>query len=507
VTSTTIQTLKNRNYRLFASGQVISNTGTWMQRIAQDWLVLQLTHTSGLALGITSMLQALPMLFFGMWGGVIADRYPKRTVLLTTQAVMGALAVILGVLTAAGTVQTWQVYLLALGLGIATVFDQPARQSFSIEMVGRDHLSAAVAINSITFNGARVIGPGLAGFAIGWVGVGPMFLINAASYLAVLLGLLAMRPSELHAADPVARDKKQLRAGLSYVGTHADLLLPIVVIGIVSGFGQSFQLILALLATQNFHQAASGYGILTAGLAIGSVIGAVNATKRTSPRMTVVLGAAATFGVFEIFSALAPAFWACFAVLIPAGVAGLTLNTSANASVQFGASHEMRGRATALYMLVLLSANSLGSLILSAIAQATGPATSIIVGGGIVTVGTPLAAIALARMYKVPLRHLVHIEATQPTTGPATSNTPVALDATAAPEPKNDVSTPNPRTSGSNRGSFAPQHRQRPRSPHRAISWQAVRDPTRHPVLPLHRHHHATPVDLPTPSPDRINLR
>jgi MFS family permease len=350
-----------------------------------------------------------------MWGGVIADRYPKRTVLFTAQAAMGSLSLILGVLTAAETVQTWQVYLLALGLGIGTVFDEPTRQSFMSEMVGRDHLLAAVAINSVTFNGARVIGPGLAGFAIGWFGIGPVFLINTVSYLAVLLALLTMRPSELRAADPVARDKKQLRAGLSYVGAHVVLLLPIVVTGIVSAFGQSFQVVLPLLAKQNFHQAASGYGLLTAGLAIG----AVNATKRKSPHMVVILGAAATFGVFEIFSALVPAYWVCFTILIPTGVAGLTLNTSANASVQLGVGLGMRGRAMALYMLVLLSTNSLGSLILSAVAQATGPATSIAIGGGVVTLGTLLATVVLSRLYKMPLRHLLNIEATQPTPGPS----------------------------------------------------------------------------------------
>jgi MFS family permease len=412
VNSATIQALKIRNYRLFASGQVVSNTGTWMQRIAQDWLVLQLTHNSGLALGITSMLQALPMLLFGMWGGLIADRYPKRHVLLATQAIMGGLALILGLLTVGGVVQTWQVYVLALGLGIATVFDQPTRQSFTIEMVGRDHLSAAVAINSITFNGARVIGPGLAGFAIGWIGIGPMFLLNAASYLAVLAGLAAMRPNELHTADPVARGKRQLRAGLAYVAGRVDLLLPVVVIGIVSGFGQSFQVVLPLLAKENFHQAASGYGVLTAGLAIGSVGGAVYATRRKSPRMAVVVGAAATFGAFEIVSGLSPTYWTCFAVLIPAGVAALTLNTSANASVQLGAGHGMRGRAMALYMLVLLSANSLGSLVLGALAQQLGAAAAIAIGGGTVIGGTLLAAGALAALYRLPLRQLLRIEAT-----------------------------------------------------------------------------------------------
>jgi MFS family permease len=422
VNSPTIQALKIRNYRLFASGQIISNTGTWMQRIAQDWLVLQLTHNSGLALGITSMLQGLPMLFFGMWGGVIADRYPKRNVLITTQAAMGILAVVLGLLTVTGLVHTWHVYLLALGLGIATVFDQPPRQSFTIEMVGRDHLSAAVAINSITFNGARVIGPAVAGFAIGWVGVGPMFLINAGSYVAVLVGLLVMRPGELYTADPVARSKRQLRAGLAYVGARVDLLLPIVVIGIVSSFGQSFQVVLPLLAKQNFHQAAAGYGILTAGLAIGSVVGAVNATKRKSPRMAVVLGAAAAFGVLETLAALMPAYWACFAILIPAGVAALTLNTSANASVQLGAEAGMRGRAMALYMLVLLSANSLGSLVLGGIAQATGPAVAIATGGITVVAGTLLTALGLARLYKMPVRQLLRITATKDSSDTTTTH-------------------------------------------------------------------------------------
>jgi MFS family permease len=410
VRSSIVGALTIPNYRLFAAGQLASNTGTWMQRIAQDWLVLQLTDNSGLALGITSMLQALPMLLFGMWGGVIADRYPKRTVLILTQIAMGSLAAILGLLPMLGTVHIWHVYLLALGLGIATVFDQPTRQSFIIEMVGRKHLPDAVTINSIIFNGARIIGPALAGFAIGWVGIGPMFLLNAASYLVALAALMAMRREELETVDPVARGGRQLRAGLSYVGGRVTLLLPVMVIGITSAFGQTFQVLLPLLAKQDFGRGPSDYGMLIAALALGSLSGAMFTTKRRNPRVARILGAAVTFGVFEILTALMPTYWTCFAILVPAGVATLTLNVSANAGMQMGADPCMRGRAMALFMVVLLSANSLGSLILGAVAEATSVRMAIASGGAIVVVGTGLAAMALARRYRMPIRQLLRVE-------------------------------------------------------------------------------------------------
>lgn len=418
--SPAVAALKVRNYRLFAAGQVVSNTGTWAQRIAQDWLVLTLTHDSGLALGLTGMLQSLPMLFLGLWGGVVADRRAKRTVLVLTQASMGALAAGLGVLTVTGAVRPWHVYLCALGLGLATVFDQPARQSFTIEMVGPERLPAAVAVNSITFNGARVVGPAVAAAAIGWAGTGPMFLLNAASYAAVLAGLAAMRPGELYTAEPAAHGPRPLREGLRYVRARPALLLPIVVIGVVSGFGQSLQVILPLLAKQDLHQAASGYGLLTVGLAAGSVGGAVLATRRRRPRAAPLVAAAAAFGVFETAVAVMPTAWACFLVLVPAGVAGLTVNTTANAGVQLGARAGMRGRAMALYMVVLLSANSLGSMVLGAVAQAAGARTAIAAGGVTVTAGISLAVWLLARLYRTPVRRLLRAGAAPaPSTMPA----------------------------------------------------------------------------------------
>src|ERR1022692_444098 len=224
----TFSALRVRNFRLFATGQVISNTGTWMQRVAQDWLILELTHNNGTALGITAGLQFLPLLLFSLWGGMIADRYPKRRVLMVTQAMMGALALILGVLAATGVVRIWEVYLLAFGLGLATVVDNPTRQSFVVEMVGRDELRNAIALNSAVFNLARITGPAVAGLVISLVGTSTAFFVNAASYLAVLASLRLMRQSALHPSDRVARAKGQLRAGLTYVRTRPDLLMTMV---------------------------------------------------------------------------------------------------------------------------------------------------------------------------------------------------------------------------------------------------------------------------------------
>src|SRR5215469_1611698 len=213
----TFGSLRTRNYRLFATGQVVSNTGSWMQRVAQDWLVLQLTHDSGTALGITTGLQFLPLLLFSLWGGVIADRYSKRGVLMVTQSVMGALALVLGVLAITGVVRPWHIYLLAFGLGLATVVDNPTRQSFAIEMVGRDDLRNAIALNSAVFNLARITGPAAAGLVISFIGTPAAFFVNAASYGAVLISLRMMRPAELRRAERVERAKGQLREGLAYV--------------------------------------------------------------------------------------------------------------------------------------------------------------------------------------------------------------------------------------------------------------------------------------------------
>ncbi|WP_372442586.1 MFS transporter [Actinomadura nitritigenes] len=407
------RSLRTRNYRLYAMGQVISNTGTWMQRVAQDWLVLDLAHNNGTALGITTGLQFLPLLLFGLWGGVIADRYRKRRVLMITQVSMGALALILGVLTVTGNAQVWHVYLLAFGLGLATVVDNPTRQSFVIEMVGKRDLPNAIALNSATFNGARLLGPAVAGVLIAVIGTGPVFLVNAASFGAVLLGLYAMRESELHDSGTVKRAKGQLREGLRYVRGRRDLVLVLVMVGFVATFGMNFQMTTALVAKEVFHTGASSFGLASSMLALGALTGALLAARRvTKPRLRLLVLAAMTFGVMETAAGLAPTYWSFLVLLVPAGIALMTFTTSANATMQLGVQPEMRGRVMGLYMFVFMGTNPLGAPTVGWMAEQFGPRLSIVLGGlvsmAIAVVVAALAAPrgsirpALARLARVP---------------------------------------------------------------------------------------------------------
>ncbi|MGH9074562.1 MAG: MFS transporter, partial [Acidimicrobiales bacterium] len=306
----TFRSLRIRNYRLFASGQVVSLTGSWMQRVGQDWLVSQLTHTSGSALGITTGLQFLPMLLFGMYGGVIADRYRKRRILLVTQSTMGVLALVLGVLVISGLVTLWEVYVLAFMLGLATAVDNPTRQAFVTEMVGPDEVVNAVGLNSATFNSARIIGPALGGLLIAALGdtTGPLFLLNALSYLAVLGSLLAMREKDLFQGRLVARARGQLRAGLAYVRQRPGLYMPIVLAGVIGTLGFNFQITLVLMDRTVFHLGAGAYGLLSSTLAVGSLAGALLAARRDRPRLRLLVGAALAFGVFEVLSGIMPTY-------------------------------------------------------------------------------------------------------------------------------------------------------------------------------------------------------
>ncbi|MEW2356302.1 MFS transporter [Spirillospora sp. NPDC029432] len=390
------RSLRNRNYRLFVSGQVVSNTGTWMQRVAQDWLVLELAHGSGVALGVTTGLQFLPLLLFGLWGGVIADRYPKRRVLMITQVSMGLLALVLGLLAITGTAQVWHVYVLAFGLGMATVVDNPTRQSFVVEMVGQRDLPNAIALNSATFNGARLLGPAVAGLLIAVLGTGPVFLLNAASFGAVLLGLYAMRESDLHASAPVKRAKGQLREGLRYVRGRRDLMLVLVLVGFVATFGMNFQMTTALVAREVFHSDASSFGLASSMLALGALSGALLAARRaTRPRLRVLVGAAAMFAVLEIATGLMPSYWSFLVLLVPTGIMMMTFTTAANATMQLSVAPEMRGRVMGLYMFVFLGTNPFGAPLVGWMAEHFGPRMSIVLGGMIALVAA-LAVGALA---------------------------------------------------------------------------------------------------------------
>jgi MFS family permease len=375
------RSLHVRNYRLFATGQLVSLTGTWMQNVAQDWLVLDLTHKSGTALGITTALQWLPMLLFGLWGGVVADRHNKRRVMIATQAAQGVLALGLGVLVVTGVVQTWMVFCFAFALGMTTVFDLPARQAFVVEMVGPDDVTNAVGLNSATFNSARIVGPAIAGIMIAHGGTPPVFFINALSYCAVIWGLLLMREDELFPGRVVERAKGQVAAGLRYVARRKDLLLPTLLVGVVGMFGLNFQMTLALMARNEFHKDASVYGTLSALLAAGSLVGALMTARRGLPRQRILVGSAIAFGVLETALGFMPNIVMFSIVLIPTGFAVITLTSTALSTVQIGAGEAMRGRVLSLYALVFIGGTPIGAPIIGAIGQHVGPRWTLVVGG------------------------------------------------------------------------------------------------------------------------------
>jgi MFS family permease len=373
------RSLRVRNYRLYAAGQLVSLTGTWMQRVAQDWLVLELTN-SGTALGIVTALQFLPSLLFGLWGGLLADRYDKRKLLLATQTGLALVALILGVLDVTGIVQYWQVLVLALALGLVSAIDSPVRQSFVVEMVGPDDLTNAVGLNSTIFNSARILGPAVAGVMITAIGTGWAFVANGISSIAVLTGLALMRPAELRPSPAIDRIRGQLRAGLHYVRQRQDLLLTMVLVFVVGTFGLNFQITTALLAKQVFHRSATGYGLLSTALAVGACVGAVLATRRrTRPSLLFLLLAAMAFGLLEILAGSMPGFGATALMLVLVGLAMLTFTTAANSSVQLGVEATMRGRVMALYLMCFLG----GTPIVGWVANTVGPRWGMI-GGGLV---------------------------------------------------------------------------------------------------------------------------
>ncbi|MFI1620569.1 MFS transporter [Streptomyces lydicus] len=393
----TFSSLRIRNYRLFATGQMVSNTGTWMQRIAQDWLVLSLTGSSA-AVGITTALQFLPMLLFGLYGGVIADRFPKRKLLLLTQSAMGLTGLALAALTLSGQVQVWHVYLVALLLGLATVVDNPARQAFVSEMVGQDDLRNAVSLNSANFQSARLIGPAVAGVLITAFGSGWAFLFNGLSFIAPLTGLLMMRTAELHKVDRVPRSKGQLREGLRYVSQRPDLIWPIVLVGFIGTFGFNFPIWLTAFVYHVFHQGAGTYALFNGLMAVGSLIGALLAARRAGSRLRLLVGAAMLFGALEITAALAPSFWIFAALLAPIGMVGLTINVTANSSVQMATDPLMRGRVMSLFMMVFMGGTPLGAPVVGWVTDAFGARIGFLAGGVISLTAAGLIGLVLARV-------------------------------------------------------------------------------------------------------------
>ncbi|HET8561625.1 MAG TPA: MFS transporter [Marmoricola sp.] len=401
--SPTFRSLRVRNYRLYAAGGVVSNTGTWMQRIAQDWLVLQLYHGSpaqaGTALGITTGLQFLPILLFSAYAGVIADRIPKRRMLQFTQAFMGVTAAALGVLAVTGVVQSWMVFALAFVFGTGAAFDAPTRQAFVSDMVGPDDLSNAVGLNSASFNLARIIGPALSGVLIGALGsgvfaTGVVILLNAVSYAAVIWALQRMRVAELAPFRPSGRRRGMLRDGLRYVRSRNDIMLILAVVFFAGTFGMNFQMTSALMATQVFHKGAGEYGLLGTVMAIGSLSGALLGARRTrKPRLLLVVGAALAFGGIEIVSGLMPSYLA-FALSTPfLGLSMLIMINAANTNVQLGSQPAMRGRVMALYMMIFQGGTPLGAPIVGWVGGTFGARWTLIGGGGLTIIGVLAAAL------------------------------------------------------------------------------------------------------------------
>jgi MFS family permease len=409
--SPTFRSLANANYRRYAIGGVVSNTGTWMQRVAQDWLVLQLTANSGTAIGITTGLQFLPFLLFAPVAGLVADRMPKRRLLQLTNVAMAVPAALLGLLTVTGLVEIWHVYVLAFVLGTAAAFDAPARQSFVSEIVGPDDVSNAVGLNSASFNAARVVGPALAGLLIaafggGAVGTGWVIVLNAVSYAAPIAALRRMDPALLDSPEPSPRTPGAIREGVRYVRGRPDLLLILGIVGFTGTFGLNFQMTSALMATEVFDRGPTAYGLLGTFMAVGSLTGALVAARREQVRHRLVVGAALTFGAVEIAAGLTPTYAAYAAVVPLLGVTALTMITSANAFMQLHTSPGMRGRVMALYMMIFMGGTPAGAPVIGWVGETFGARWTLIGGGALTFVGVAASAALYLAHQRTPHRVL-----------------------------------------------------------------------------------------------------
>lgn len=379
--SRTFSSLAIPNYRLWFLGAFVSNVGTWMQRVAQDWLVLTvLTQDSGVAVGITTGLQFLPILILGPFTGVVADRVDHRKLLLLTQVAAGVLGLGLGGLVLSGHAQLIHVYGFALALGIVSAFDAPARQIFVGDLVPKALLSNAVGLNSSSFNAARLVGPGVAGLLIAAFGTGWVFIINGATFAGTLVALMLMKSAQFHPQERAPRSPGQIVDALRYLRTRRDLQIIFIVVSVVSMFGMNFQLTSAIMARVEFNKGPESYGILGSVLAIGALAGSILAARRREPSARLVVMSAAGFGVAAGVMAVMPTYWSYAAAGILVGFAALTMLTAANATVQTTTPTAMRGRVMSLYMMVLMGTTPVGSPIVGWVGEHVGPRLSVGIG-------------------------------------------------------------------------------------------------------------------------------
>ncbi len=390
----TFASLANPNYRRYYSGQAISLIGTWMQTVAQSWLVLQLTG-SGTALGLVVALQTLPVLLLGPYGGVVADRVDKRMLMIALQSMMGVLALVLGLLTVTHEVQLWQVYVLAFLLGLNNCFENPARQAFVLEMVGPADLRNAVSLNSVLVNAARAIGPAVAGIIIATGGIGICFLLNAASFVAVVTSLLRLDTSRLQPSTPTARARGQLREGLAYVRRTPTIGVPLLMMALVGCLAYEFQVVLPVVAKQTFGGGPQAYGFMTAAMGAGAVVGGLYVAARGKTGVLSLVRSAAMFGVVIAAAAVAPALWLELVALALVGAVSVGFLSKGNSTLQLEAAPTMRGRVMALWAVAFLGSTPIGGPIAGAISENFGGRAGLWLGAVACFVAAALGALVL----------------------------------------------------------------------------------------------------------------
>ncbi|CAN5304822.1 MFS transporter [soil metagenome] len=404
--SSAFRSLSFVNYRIWFAGSTVSNIGTWMQRTAQDWVVLtELTHNDAGAVGVTMALQFGPQLVLVPITGLVADRVDPRKLMLITQGAMGVMGVGLGILTLTGVLQLWMMFLFALALGIAAAFDAPVRQTFVGSLVPQNYLSNAVGLNATSFNTARLIGPAVAGLLIAGVGSGWVFLINGATFAATMLALAGLRTSDLALKRAATGRRGQIRAGFGYVRGRPDLVVLFIMVFLMGTLGLNFPIFASTMASITFHRGAGEYGILSSALAVGSVIGALLAARREKPRFRTVGLAGAGFGFALIAAALMPTYWAFGLVLPLVGITSITMLNNANAYVQTTTPPELRGRVMSLYMAIFMGGTPIGAPLIGWVANVYGPRWGLVVGafGGLLA--ALVALIWWARSHTVRIRY------------------------------------------------------------------------------------------------------
>jgi MFS family permease len=399
--------LRHRNFRLFWFGQMISLVGTWMQSVAQAWLVLLLTHDP-FWLGVVAAVQFTPVLVLGLFGGIVADVLPKRPTVIGTQAILMVLALVLAGLSWSGTVQVWHILVLAVCLGLVNAVDMPTRQAFVMEIVGREDVANAVAMNSAMFNAARIVGPAVAGLVIGVAGVTVCFLVNGVSFVAVIAGLAAMRDADLHVGARLARPHSvsevgaNLGEGLRYVRHTPVVLLAVCLVAVVSTLGMNFNVLMPAMANDVLHVGASGFGFLMSAMGFGSLVAALGVAMLRRPLLSVLLVGAFTLGALELVFGGIRFFPLALVVVFGAGAGAIAMTATANSAIQLAVPDALRGRVMSVYMTVFAGSTPVGGLLAGWLASSFGPPTVLAVGGGASALAAVGAAVWVIRSHEFP---------------------------------------------------------------------------------------------------------